>query len=297
MPIQYWNRKRARLETEEVYGGDFVNILYGNAAGLALTDRLLVRKTISRLYGAWQSTKFTSRKVAPFMKRFGVVASDFEPGPFASFNDFFIRQFLPGKRSFPQNARTMGAFSEGRYFGWEALKADSALPIKGLALQAHDMLGSMPGKDRFAGGPCLLSRLCPVDYHRFHFPDEGRTTHFHVESGNLHSVNPVALKRKPELFLTNERQISLLQTKNFGLLAYVEVGALCVGKIVQTHSPEQKFARGQEKGYFLFGGSTVIVYGEPGAWVPSADILENTKAGREVLVELGEPVATANKEG
>src|SRR5262249_53104509 len=116
-------------------------------------------------------------------------------------------------------------------------------------------------------------------------------------TGLLHSVNPLALQRKPDLFLANERQVSLLDTENFGLLAFVEVGALCVGKIVQTHSPDQPFQRGEEKGYFLFGASTVIVYGEPGAWTPEADLLEHTKAGREVLVELGQPVARSARKG
>ena len=154
-----------------------------------------------------------------------------------------------------------------------------------------DLLGRTPEKERFRNGPCLLARLCPVDYHRFHFPDSGSITHFHVETGKLHSVNPLALQKKPSLFLGNERQISVLQTRHFGLLAYVEVGALMVGKIVQSHPQERVFERGEEKGYFLFGGSTVIVYGEKGAWVPEADILEHTAQRREVLVELGQPVA------
>lgn len=297
MAISYWNRRHAREETEHVYGGEFVNLLYGNPLGRAFTDRFLVRKTLSRLYGNFQNSSWTARKVEPFIQRFGVEASAFEPGPFRTFNEFFIRRFLPGKRLFPSIPETMGAFAEARYLGFASLGPHSELPIKGLRLEAADVLSHTPGKERFAGGPCLLARLCPVDYHRFHYPDSGHTTHFHVESGSLHSVNPLALAARPNLFLSNERQISLLQTKHFGLLAYVEVGALFVGTIRQAHPFERPFLRGQEKGYFLFGGSTVIVYGEPGAWVPEADLLENTKRGREVLVELGQPIATAARKG
>lgn len=293
MSIRYWSRRNGREEMENVYGGTFVNLLYGSPVSFALTDAFLAGKSLSRLYGALQSTSLTARKVAPFVRQFGIDMSVYEPGPFRSFNDFFIRRFLPEKRSFPKEPGVMGAFAEARYLGFDRLNKETALPIKGLRLFAEDVLGGTPAKERFQHGPCLLARLCPVDYHRYHFPDSGKATHYHVETGKLHSVNPAALERKPNLFLSNERQVTLLKTDHFGLLAYVEVGALCVGRIVQTHPFERPFARGEEKGYFLFGGSTVIVYGEPGAWKPEADILENTLRAREVLVELGQPVARA----
>jgi phosphatidylserine decarboxylase len=216
---------------------------------------------------------------------------EFEAGPYRTFNDFFIRKFLPGRRPFPTDASVMGAPCEARYFAFANISEINSFPVKGLRLDPMALLANTPGRERFVDGPCLLARLCPVDYHRFHFPDSGLTTHFHAESGVLHSVNPLALARKPDLFLENERQISLLETKNFGSLAYVEVGALMVGKIVQSHSLDQPYKRGDEKGYFLFGASTVIVYGEKGAWRPESDLLEHTAAGREVLVELGQPVA------
>lgn len=297
MPIEYWNRRKQRVENESVYGGAGVNLLYGNPIGFTLTDSLLVRKTVSRAYGALQSTAFSGRKVARFVEQFGVTMGDFEAGPFRSFNDFFIRRFRQGLRPFPAEKNVMGAPCEARYFAFSSLGAGATLPVKGLRLAAEDVLAGTPGKERFANGPCLLARLCPVDYHRFHFPDAGRTTHFHAESGRLHSVNPAALQRKPDLFLSNEREISLLETENFGLLAYVEVGALMVGRIVQTHPAGRPFSRGDEKGYFLFGASTVIVYGEKGAWVPAPDLLEHTAAGREVLVELGQPVARSARKG
>jgi phosphatidylserine decarboxylase len=291
MSIRFWNRRQNRAETESVYGGTGVNLLYGNPLGFALTDSLLVRRPLSRIYGAYQNSSRSSRKVAPFVKKFKINLSEFEPGPFRSFNDFFIRRFLPGKRAFPLEVAEMGAFAEARYLAFESLQASDTLPVKGLRLAAVDVLGTTPGKGRFDGGPCLLARLCPVDYHRFHYPDSGRTSHWHREAGLLHSVNPAAFQRRPDVFLANERQISILDTPNFGTLAFVEVGALMVGKIMHSHPLERPFSRGQEKGYFLFGGSTVIVYGEKGAWKPSEDLLLHSLEGLETLVELGQPVA------
>ena len=110
-------------------------------------------------------------------------------------------------------------------------------------------------------------------------------------SGQYHSVNPLALKAKPEILIVNERRASILETQDFGKLAYIEVGAAMVGKIVQSHDETAAHHQGAEKGYFLFGGSTVILLGEKGKWAPSSDILENTEAGIETYLHLGEEVA------
>jgi phosphatidylserine decarboxylase len=142
----------------------------------------------------------------------------------------------------------------------------------------------------------LLARLCPVDYHRYHYPDGGKTQKHYSIHGQYHSVNPTALRFKEDIFISNERRVSILETKNFGKLAFIEVGAVMVGKIVQTHDETKAFRRGQEKGYFLFGGSTVIVLGEPGLWTPSKDLLENTKNGIETYIQLGDAVAISQKE-
>lgn len=290
MGIQVWNRKLDRLETEVVYGDTFVRSLYGNPFGFALADSLLVKKWVSRVYGNLQNSSRSAAKVAPFIEHFRIPMEQFEAGPFASFNEFFVRRFLAGQRSFPSSPSVLGAPAEARYLAFADVSEPVSLPIKGLDLNPLDLLGSTPEKEKFAGGPCLLARLCPVDYHRYHYPDAGKTIHHHIETGKLHSVNPLALRRHPKLLLTNERQVSILKTENFGLLAYVEVGALCVGRIVQSHPFERPFARGQEKGYFLFGGSTVVVYGQKGAWAPTKDLIENSAKGIETLVELGSPV-------
>ncbi len=129
-----------------------------------------------------------------------------------------------------------------------------------------------------------------MDYHRFHYPDGGYTLDAFPVHGKLHSVNPIALKKRGSIFLENERRVSILETKSFGKLAYIEVGATMVGKIVQTHTGKS-FQRGAEKGYFLFGGSTVIVIGEAGKWIPDQDLLENTSNNLETYIKLGSPIA------
>jgi phosphatidylserine decarboxylase len=216
---------------------------------------------------------------------------EYEEGPFRSFNEFFIRRFRPGARRFVPEKGRMPAFAEARYLAYESVKPDEVFPVKGEHLSAERLLGGRACAE-FAGGPLLLARLCPTDYHRFHYPDSGRTLESWRIPGKLHSVNPAALKFRGDILCTNERHVSILETESLGKLAYVEVGALCVGLIVQSHDEKAPFARGDEKGYFLFGASTVIVLGQPGAWVPDEDLVEQTRTHRrETLVRLGQGIA------
>lgn len=293
-PILIYNRVTRELEVEKVYGEGAVRWFYETRPGRTLSELILSRPWVSRAYGATQDTRRSARKIPEFIRKFNIPIEDYEDQTYHSFNDFFIRKFKPGKRSFASTPNELPAFAEARYFAWDAIVPDMVFPIKGKSLSAEGMLGSRERAEPFIGGPLLLARLCPVDYHRYHYPDDGESLEETRLKGPLHSVNPLAIQYKNDILMTNERHVSILKTKNFGLLAYVEVGATCVGKIVQTHPTDRPFRRGDEKGYFLFGGSTVIVLGEPGRWKPDADLLEQTYSGRECLVRLGERVATSS---
>ncbi len=185
----------------------------------------------------------------------------------------------------------MGAFAEARYFGWKQVDANQQFPVKGHSLDARQILGSADMARPFSGGPVLLVRLSPVDYHRMHYPDDGQTLDHRRFGARLWTVNWHALQNKQSILFENERHVSLLATRNFGRLAFVEVGALSVGRIAQIHPTELPFRRGEEKSVFRFGGSAIVVFGEAGKWCPTNDILEHTHENIETLVRLGEPVA------
>ncbi|MAF77607.1 MAG: phosphatidylserine decarboxylase [Halobacteriovoraceae bacterium] len=298
MEIKYFNREKGEVENEKVYGSEAVNWLYDSASGKMLTT-FLVKKPLSKLYGALQSHGMTKKKVKPFIKDFNINMEEYLPeegrteaSPYSSFNQFFIRRFKEGKRPFAEGPK-FPAFSEARYFGYDALTDDETIPVKGKFLTAKALLANDKWAPFFEEGPCLLARLCPVDYHRFHFPDDGEVLDFYPVEGALHSVNPLALKKVPEIFSINERAVTIFETKHFGKLAYVEVGAICVGKIIQSREMRGEFKRGEEKGYFLFGGSTVIVLGEKGKWKPDDIVLEHTKKGMEVYQKLGSQIGEA----
>lgn len=243
------------------------------------------------LVAAWQNTRWSARKIAPFVRKHNIDMSEFESGPFNSYAAFFDRRFLPGKRSFPAEPGRMGAFGEGRYLGWERLDAGMTFPVKGAALEPETLLGNRDWVRPFVEGPVILARLSPVDYHHLHFPDDGRITAEARLGNRLFTVNPPALRNEADLLFRNERHIQLLQTDHFGLLGFVEIGALSVGRITQVHPKDRPFRRGAEKSVFRFGGSAVVLFGQEGAWRPADDILEQTRQGRETFLRLGEVIA------
>jgi phosphatidylserine decarboxylase len=289
--IIYWDRRAGREQRERVLGGAMVRWLYGSALGRSAADGPLSRAWFSRLVGFYQRLPLSRLSIGSFVRNYAIPLEEFEPGPYRSFDEFFVRRFRPGARDFNCDPDVMPAFAEARYLAYEALSEDETFPVKGTDLSPRSILLRPEHVALFHNGPVLVARLCPVDYHWFHYPADGRTLVRYCIPGRFHSVNPAALRRRGDVFAINARQVSVLETDHFGRLAYVEVGAMAVGKIVQTHADDRPFARGDTKGCFRFGASTVILFGEAGRWVPEVDLLEQTAANRETLVRLGEPVA------
>jgi phosphatidylserine decarboxylase len=288
-----WNRAEQQIETERVFGGVWLRIAYGTGIGRLLADSVLSRRFVSRLLARSQMSPRSARRIPAFVERFGISMEEFEEREWESFNDFFVRRFRPDAREFVTEPERMPAFAEARYLAFEVVEPTQSFPVKGTFLTPQAILGNRNLAAGFEGGPMLLARLAPVDYHRFHFPDDGEPVAERRITGRFHSVNPFALRHRPAVLATNERHISILRTENFGTLAMVEVGAMNVGLMIQTHPRGEPFGRGAEKGYFCFGASTVMLFGQPRTWLPVGDLLDQTEAGRETLVRLGEEVARA----
>jgi phosphatidylserine decarboxylase len=266
---------------------------YDSRPRRSLTQWLESRRVYDWAVALYQNSAWSAREIEPFIKKHHVDMSEFKPVKYRSFAEFFDREFRPGVRSFPATAGEMGAFSEARYFGWEQLDPGQKFPIKGHSLDAARILGSADDAAAYRGGPVLLARLAPVDYHHNHYPDDGATVSSRWMGGPLWTVNQHALQHQEDILFRNHRQINILDTRNFGRLAFVEVGAMSVGRIQQVHPLEKPFSRGEEKSVFKFGGSAIIVFGQRGSWVPAHDLLEKTKNGMETFIRLGDVVATA----
>jgi phosphatidylserine decarboxylase len=173
------------------------------------------------------------------------------------------------------------------------LAPEQDFPIKVHSLNARELLGDAGEAASFEGGPVILARLAPVDYHHVHYFDDGETLEHRRLGQKLWTVNRNALQSQPDILFRNERKAQILRARNFGRIGLVEIGALSVGRIVQTHPLDRPFRRGEQKSVFRFGGSAVVMFGEPGAWCPSEDILRKTSEGVETFVRLGEEIGSA----
>jgi phosphatidylserine decarboxylase len=290
MPLPVWDRQRGQLFEEFMHDRPST---YESQPHRSVNQWLESQPLYDWLLAAYQNTRRSARQIEPFIRKYGIDMAEFKPVAYQSFAEFFDREFKEGARTFPVKPSAMGAFSEARYFGWEKLSGDSRLPVKGRSLRAEDILNDPERARAFAGGPVLLARLSPMDYHHVHYFDDGETVGHYRLGRRLWTVNWRALQSDPRILCRNERVVSILKTRHFGTVAFVEVGALSVGRIIQVHPTDQPFERGTEKSVFRFGGSAIVVFGQPGAWLPTDDILEHTQQNIETLVRLGEPVAQA----
>ena len=178
--------------------------------------------------------------------------------------------------------------ADGRHLCVPDLSKSDGLFVKGQTFTLGSLLRDEHLTQRFAKGSLLLSRLCPVDYHRFHFPVGGRAGAVRLINGPLYSVNPIALCQNIEILATNKRTITVLETESLGTVLLLEIGATCVGSICQTFEPGSDVTKGDEKGYFRFGGSSTITIFEPGRMRFDDDLLKQSANHTELYARMGD---------
>ena len=261
------------------------NFLYHTVPGRWLLQ-LLIRPGISKALGAFLDTGLSRHLVKPFVQSTKLDLSDYPERPYSSFNDFFTRTVREGRRPVDMDPHTLIAPCDGKLTVYP-ITAEGLFDIKHSVYSVTDLLRNNTLAAEFEGGTCLIFRLTPDDFHRYSFPDEGKVLETKVLPGVLHTVRPLAFRRYP-VFSENAREYALLETANFGKVIQMEVGALFVGRIV--NHPLTAFTRGQEKGKFEFGGSTVILLLQKGAAVIDEELLENTREGYESIVRLGQKI-------
>ena len=267
---------------------------YGTLPGRFMLGAIIKRAVFSKWYG-WRMDRAKSReKVLPFIQNFELDANEFalKPEEFRTFNEFFYRKLKPEARPIHADATTAVFPADGRHLCVPDLSSCDGLFVKGEMLNLATMLGDEKLTDQFRDGSLLLSRLCPVDYHRFHFPVAGTPGDSRLINGPLYSVNPIALCQNIHILATNKREITVLETERFGRILLLEIGATCVGGIGQTYTPNDPVNKGDEKGFFRFGGSSTITIFERGRIQFDDDLLENSKQHRELYARIGDRMGT-----
>ncbi len=242
---------------------------------------------LSALCGAFLSSPLSRPMIGRFARKNGIDLAQYLGVPYRSFNDFFSRPIKPELRPIAADGGEFISPCDGLLSVYN-ITDGAVFPVKQSRYGVSELLGGDAAAKRFDGGLCLVFRLCVDNYHRYCFFDSGRRLGGAFIPGKLHTVRPIALEALP-VFTQNAREYTLMETDNFGLAAQIEVGALLVGKI-ENHPGRESFLRGEEKGLFRFGGSSIVLLLEKGR-VKLKD--EFIPAGGEVPVKMGQTIGNA----
>ena len=292
--IKFFNRYTGRVEQEQVYGAAWMRWTYCNPFGRLALEALVKRPIFSRWYG-WRMNRPVSRgKVLPFIRNFGLDVNEFADAPesFHTFNEFFYRRLKPSARPIDPDPNVIAFPAEARHLGFPDASQVEGVFVKGQRFDLAKLLNDPALAARYAKGAVVLSRLCPVDYHRFHFPVAGRASETKLLNGPLYSVNPIALRRNLAYLWENRRTITTIETEKLGAVLMLEIGATNVGSIKQTYRAGTTIAKGDEKGYFEFGGSSTMLLFEPGRVRLADDLVEQSHNQRELYARVGDRLAT-----
>ena len=261
-----------------------LSFLYTTAIG-RLILKPVVSPRVSRFCGKLLDTKLSTLIVPLFIKRAGIDMSDYEDRKYTSFNDFFTRTILPGARPVESGEKILISPCDS-YASVYPIRKNSNFIVKNTEYTLKSLLRSKKLAKRFEGGYLFLLRLTVSDYHRYCYPVTGsKTKNIHID-GVFHTVNPVANDCLP-IYRENTREYTLIRTKDFADVIQMEVGALLVGRI-KNHDESARVTRGCEKGYFEYGGSTVIVLTQKDTVIPREDLLKNTEEDLETKILQGQ---------
>ena len=263
--------------------------LYGSAFGRMLL-KPLTAPPLSRLAGKFLSTRASRVFIQPFIKNNRIDMSQFLPEEYASYNDFFSRRIRPEVRPIDMDPRHLISPCDSKLTVLPITET-GRFTLKHTEYTVGSLLKDPTLASAFLGGWACIFRLTVDDYHRYCYAFDGEKGENIRIPGKLHTVNPIANDFFP-ISKENAREYTLLRTREFGEVLAMEVGALLVGKIVNHHGPAS-VRRGQEKGYFQFGGSTVVLLLKKDTAAIDSDILENSQNGIETVVKFGEKIGIA----
>lgn len=264
----------------------FLNVMYKTAIG-RLAFKPLTLPIVSKAVRVFLKSPLSKPMIDRYISKHGIDMTHAVKHSFHSFNDFFTRELDGDARPLCEDKSRLCAPCDGKL---TVFKTDetAVFEIKGTPYTVKELLHSSKLAERYKNGWCFIYRLEPSDYHRYCYIDNGVKTDNYYIGGVLHTVQPIAINRC-KVFKQNCREFTLLKTARFGTVVQMEVGALCVGKITNRHG-KGRFERGEEKGMFEFGGSTIIQLFSSGCIAPDHDIIMNTAGDMETPVKLGEAV-------
>lgn len=290
MQIKFIDRKSGETQIETPPGEGFLKLLYNNPFGKILFLPLVKRKFLSEWYGRKMNKPSSSKKIKQFVSDLNIDITEAKKSidEFTSFNDFFYRKLKPEARPIESDFISPG---DGKLLAFENIQDVSSFFVKGRKFTLREFLNNDDLAEEYNNASMLILRLAPNDYHRYHFPYDGIPSESKKIDGDYLSVSPYALASNfTKVFCENKREYCILKTKEKGNILLAPVGATMVGSILSTYTPNTAIKKGDEMGYFAFGGSTVVILIDKNKIKIDNDILENTKNNIETFVKMGEKI-------
>lgn len=286
MSAMQWRDRQGNVLPGEAGQDRLLEFLYGTAVGRGIVS-ILIRPWVSKIAGALMDSGISRIAIKPFIKSNRIDMSQFENRKYRSFNDFFTRQVRSDVRPVDQTPEHLICPCDCKLSVYP-ITQELQVQVKGAVYTMQSLLRDQELAQQFEGGVFLLCRLTKDDYHRYCYADNGTKGENVRIPGVYHTVNPAALQRFP-VYKENTREYTVLESENFGPILTMEVGATMVGRIQNYHG-SRTVRRGQEKGRFEFGGSTIILCLRKDSVQIDADLVENTKQGIETVVKMGEKI-------
>ncbi len=287
--VRYIDRESGELITEKIAGETALRFCYENPLGKIMLELLVKWPWLSVLYGIYQDSDASKSKINQFIKDLSIDPNEAEKplNQYANFNEFFARKLKPEARPICLDTDRFVMPGDGRVSVVPKIEKDRVFHIKGVNFYLSDFLSDIDLASEYEAGSLVVVRLCPADYHRFHFPYEGIPGEAQRIAGVLYSVNPIALWQQPSLFCENERVLVPFDLPNGKTILLVDVGATMVGKIHQTYVPGNSVQKADERGYFTFGASTTVIVFPPNCVEFDQDLVSNSSKGFETLCKMG----------
>lgn len=286
MGVYIYNRETKSLYQEKQFKERQLEFLYDTILGRIILRLFIASKWYSKYNAMKNDLSSSVAKIQPFIEEYGIDMTQYQKKEYKSFNDFFVRTIIPEKRPIPKDGNALAAVADSKLMYYK-IEKDLGIKIKNSIYTVEELLQDMELAKEYSGGTCLVFRLTVDDYHHYCYCDDGKLLYSRKIDGRLHTVGPISAKRY-KVYCENSREYSVLETVHFGKVVQMEVGALLVGKIV--NNLKESFKKGEEKGWFEMGGSTIVLLFRENAVKIDEDIISNSAKDIETKVKYGERI-------
>jgi len=241
--------------------------------------------------GSYMDTTDSVKDIESFIKDSKNNIEDYYQGPsgWMTYNQFLARHVKPGKRPVADrcNDEIIVSPTDSKFLGEWTLNDDSTITVKGDTYDMKDLLADSSYTKKFKSGLFTHLYLSVNDYHRYHTPVSGKVVETKIIPGRTWTNEIKKITGKTTVddigFQFNQtRGYIILKTETIGFVAVVPVGMGFVSSVNITADEGTKLAKGEEFGFFGYGGSDIIMLFEKDAIKFTAFKNKHYKQGEKI---------------